>query len=117
MGDDLISSRFSRTAAISGAAMRSTAFGFLSSFIVGFSPVVTIDTRTGCAFESLRPPVAIRNDDTSMKILALVRVHCERASPRRTGEEEASEEEERAGLFTSGIVSTYEGWRIALFFT
>ena len=30
-GDDLISSRFSRTAAMSDAAMRSPAFGFLSS--------------------------------------------------------------------------------------
>jgi len=51
------------------------------------------------------------NDDTSMKILALAR-----ASPQRA-EEEASESKERTGLFTSGIVSTGEGRRIALFFT
>jgi pimeloyl-ACP methyl ester carboxylesterase len=35
-GDDLISSRFSRTAAMSDAAMRSTAFGFLSSLLLDF---------------------------------------------------------------------------------
>jgi transposase len=52
------------------------------------------------------------NDDTGMKILALAR-----ASPRRTEEEDSSDSKERTGLFTSGIVSTREGWRMALFFT
>ena len=53
------------------------------------------------------------NDDTSMKILALAR-----ASPPQTGmQEETSEAHERTGLFTSGIVSTRQGQRIALFFT
>jgi transposase len=52
------------------------------------------------------------NDDTGMKILSLAR-----ASPRRTEEEDASESKERTGLFTSGIVSTREGRRMALFFT
>jgi transposase len=53
------------------------------------------------------------NDDTSMKILALAR-----ASPQGTKEEkESSSSKERTGLFTSGIVSTGEGRRIALFFT
>lgn len=44
------------------------------------------------------------NDDTSMKILAL-------AAARR------AELDERTGMFTSGIVSTREGQRVALFFT
>jgi transposase len=53
------------------------------------------------------------NDDTSMKILALAR-----ASPPQTGmQEETSDAHERTGLFTSGIVSTRQGQRIALFFT
>ena len=52
------------------------------------------------------------NDDTSMKILALAR-----ASPQRAEEGEESGSKERTGLFTSGIVSTREGRRIALFFT
>ncbi len=53
------------------------------------------------------------NDDTSMKILALAR-----ASPQRAEEEKAaSSTKERTGLFTSGIVSTREGRRIALYFT
>jgi len=52
------------------------------------------------------------NDDTSMKILALAR-----ASPQGAEEEEKSSSKERTGLFTSGIVSSREGRRIALFFT
>ncbi len=43
----------------------------------------------------------LHNDDTSMKILAMRR----------------AETEERTGVFTSGIVSTAEGYKIALFFT
>ena len=57
------------------------------------------------------------NDDTGMKILALARVHPERASPQRAEKEVSSGSKERTGLFTSGIVSTREGRRIALYFT
>lgn len=46
----------------------------------------------------------LHNDDTSMKVLAL----------RRAIVEEAGE---RTGIFTSGVVSTAEGHRVALFFT
>jgi len=52
------------------------------------------------------------NDDTGMKILALARAH-----PPPAEKEEASGAKERTGLFTSGIVSTREGRRIALYFT
>ena len=52
------------------------------------------------------------NDDTGMKILALARAH-----PPPAAKEEASGAKERTGLFTSGIVSTREGRRIALYFT
>jgi transposase len=69
------------------------------------------------AFEELIRQAAqgevLYNDDTAMKILALAR-----ASPHSTGvEEEPSSSRERTGLFTSGIVSTRQGQRIALFFT
>ena len=68
------------------------------------------------AFEELLRQAAqgevFYNDDTSMKILALAR-----ASPERAEGKEASGSQERTGLFTSGIVSTGEGRRIALFFT
>jgi transposase len=47
-----------------------------------------------------------------MKILALAR-----ASPPQTGMQEKISAHERTGLFTSGIVSTRQGQRIALFFT
>jgi len=43
----------------------------------------------------------MHNDDTSMRVLRLVR---ERS-------------DERTGVFTSGIVSTGHGWKIALYFT
>ena len=53
------------------------------------------------------------NDDTRMKILALAR-----ASPHSVEvEEEVSSSRERTGQFTSGIVSTRQGQRIAMFFT
>ncbi len=53
------------------------------------------------------------NDDTSMKILSLGRG----SAPARGSPEERSSSRERTGLFTSGIVSTRQGQRIALFFT
>jgi len=46
----------------------------------------------------------LHNDDTSMKVLALRRAIAE-------------EDGERTGIFTSGVVSTAEGRKIALFFT
>jgi transposase len=46
----------------------------------------------------------LHNDDTSMKVLALRRAIAE-------------EEGDRTGIFTSGVVSTAEGRKIALFFT
>jgi transposase len=52
----------------------------------------------------------VHNDDTTMKILAMM--------PARGPTEECAEEKsERTGVFTSGIVSTREGRKIALFFT
>src|SRR5215469_523314 len=46
----------------------------------------------------------LHNDDTTMKVLALRRAIAE-------------EEGERTGIYTSGVVSTAEGRKIALFFT
>ena len=52
----------------------------------------------------------VHNDDTTMKILTMM--------PARSPTEECVEEKsERTGVFTSGVVSTREGRRIALFFT
>jgi transposase len=53
------------------------------------------------------------NDDTSMKILSLARA----SAPSTGSPEERSSSHERTGLFTSGVVSTRQGQRIALFFT
>jgi transposase len=56
----------------------------------------------------------LHNDDTSMKILALMG----QSLPRQpAGEEGSHEKAERTGIFTSGIVSTRAGQKIALFFT
>lgn len=49
----------------------------------------------------------LHNDDTSMTVLAL----------RHHGSDEAADATARTGIFTSGIVSTRDGHRIALFFT
>jgi len=43
----------------------------------------------------------VHNDDTSMRVLHLTR----------------EPSDERTGVFTSGIVSTSQGWKIALYFT
>ena len=52
----------------------------------------------------------VHNDDTTMNILTMM--------PARSPTEECAEEKsERTGVFTSGVVSTREGRRIALFFT
>jgi transposase len=56
----------------------------------------------------------LHNDDTTMKTLALMG----ESRPRQPSVEEESEEKsERTGIFTSGIVSTRAGQKIALFFT
>jgi transposase len=55
----------------------------------------------------------LHNDDTTMKILSLLG----ESQPREPADEESEAESERTGIFTSGIVSTRAGQRIALFFT
>jgi transposase len=69
--------------------------------------------RLAPAFEELVRQAAagevLYNDDTSMRILAL--------TDEQRAEALADPETDRTGVFTSGIVSTREGHRIALFFT
>ena len=59
------------------------------------------------------------NDDTTMKILALMGKNQRRAEAEEPEkqEEEGEADSERTGVFTSGIVSTRAGHKIALFFT
>jgi len=57
----------------------------------------------------------VYNDDTTMKILALMGKEPPRPAAEETAEEQ--EDSERTGIFTSGIVSTRAGQKIALFFT
>ncbi len=52
----------------------------------------------------------LHNDDTSMKVLGLMK-------EAAFVEGDSSDPPERTGVFTSGIVSTTEGQKIALFFT
>ena len=52
----------------------------------------------------------LHNDDTSMKVLRLMK-------PMVFVEEDSSDPPERTGVFTSGIVSTTDDRKIALFFT
>ncbi len=56
----------------------------------------------------------LHNDDTTMKILSLLG----ESQPREPSDEKSeAQSEDRTGIFTSGIVSTRAGQRIALFFT
>jgi hypothetical protein len=54
------------------------------------------------------------NDDTPVKILAWMG---KRKEKRTTDFDDDSLSPERTGLFTTGVVSTCAGWRIALFFS
>jgi len=54
------------------------------------------------------------NDDTAVKILAWMG---KRKEKRTTDFDDESISPERTGLFTTGVVSTCAGWRIALFFS
>lgn len=58
----------------------------------------------------------VHNDDTTMTILALKRHSPENREPAKDFDE-AEPAQERSGIFTSGIVSTWAGQKIALFFT
>ncbi len=73
--------------------------------------------RVKPAFEELIRQAAqgevVYNDDTTMKILA----HRREDSSIDAAEIPEVERSERAGIFTSGIVSTREGRTVALFFT
>jgi transposase len=55
----------------------------------------------------------VHNDDTTVKILELMRAKEKTAS----GENPSADSSERRGMFTSGIVATVAGHRIALFFS
>jgi transposase len=73
------------------------------------------------AFEELIRQAAqgevVHNDDTHMKILALARASPEEVGAEKEKKEAGSKSRERTGMFTSGIVSTRQGQRVALFFT
>jgi transposase len=58
----------------------------------------------------------LHNDDTTIKILELMR---QRGQPKAvTGaEDEGNDSDERTGLFTSGVVALRDGHRVALFFS
>jgi hypothetical protein len=57
----------------------------------------------------------LHNDDTGMKILAWMGSRREQQESDRVGPKDSKGE--RTGVFTSGIVSVAERWRIALFLT
>jgi hypothetical protein len=61
----------------------------------------------------------LHNDDTTVKILALMgtRARCEALCEEAESASSKSQEPARTGLFTSGVVATRGGERIALFFS
>jgi transposase len=56
----------------------------------------------------------LHNDDTTVKILELMG---ERAKAAAATVQDASDQPDRTGLFTTGVVATSEGQRIAVFFS
>jgi transposase len=58
----------------------------------------------------------VHNDDTTMKVLALLRHNPENREPAQDFND-AESAQERSGVFTSGIVATREGRKLVLFFT
>jgi len=59
----------------------------------------------------------VYNDDTTIKILELMGKRAKQRALAEESVEGVMQEKQRTGLFTSGIVSTGEGHRIALFFS
>ncbi len=59
----------------------------------------------------------LHNDDTTVKILEFMGKRAKQAALAEDGEAGAGNAAKRSGLFTSGIVSTHEDWKIALFFS
>ena len=57
------------------------------------------------------------NDDTTVKILELMGKRAQQGALGEGAVEGSAQEKQRTGLFTSGVVSTSEGRRIALFFS
>jgi transposase len=58
----------------------------------------------------------LHNDDTTVKILALMGEHGRQDAAVDAGEE-GNDADERTGLFTSGVVALRDGQRVALFFS
>ena len=86
----------------------STQWDVVHAFAPGITP----------AFEELIRQAAqgdvLQNDDTTARILELMG---DRARQQALAEPAAEGDSARSGLFTSGVVSTCEGHRIALFFS
>jgi transposase len=59
----------------------------------------------------------VYNDDTTVKILELMGKRARQRAPVEGSAEDGAGAKQRTGLFTSGIVSTRQGRRIALFFS
>ncbi len=59
----------------------------------------------------------VYNDDTGVKILELMGKRAQQGALAEGSVEGGGQERQRTGLFTSGVISTREGRRIALFFS
>ena len=82
----------------------STQWEIVNRFATGIQPIYQELIRQAAQGEVLH------NDDTTMRILALMGDRAQDATPDHPAPQ-------RKGVFTSGIVSTNEGRQIALFFT
>lgn len=85
----------------------STLWEIVDRMVTGIEPAYEELIRQGAQGQ------VIHNDDTAMKIMALLNLR----DQRKLEEDEQSEEDDRTGCFTSGFLSEADGHRIALFFT
>jgi transposase len=82
--------------------------------------VQAVATKLAPAFEELIRQAAqgdvLHNDDTTVKILALMGPHSQ-GEVRASAEPAAADADGRRGLFTSGVVALRDGAQVALFFS
>jgi transposase len=82
--------------------------------------VAAVATTLAPAFDELTRQAAqgdvLHNDDTTVKILALMGQRGQQDAAV-AGEAEGNDSEQRTGLFTSGVVALCDGHQVALFFS
>jgi hypothetical protein len=89
----------------------STQWELVSAPVPGYQPVLAEMIRQAAQGD------VVHNDDTSVKILELMAAGARQRALAVEDGQQPGETTDRKGLFTSGVVATCEGHKIALFFS